>query len=60
MDYRPLEDAELMALSSTGNQEALGALYDRYSCRVYSLARLLLGDQSEAQEVTQDVFIAVW
>jgi RNA polymerase sigma-70 factor (ECF subfamily) len=49
-----------MALSSTGNQEALGALYDRYSSRVYSLAMLLLGDQSEAQEVTQDVFLAVW
>lgn len=60
MDFQLLEDAELMALSSTGNHEALGALYDRHSGRVFSLAMVLLGDRKDAEEVTQDVFLSVW
>lgn len=49
-----------MTLSSTGDQEALVALYDRYSTRVFSMAMALLGDRSDAEEVTQDVFLSVW
>ena len=60
MEYHLLEDAQLTTLSSTGDQEALVTLYDRYSPRVFSMAMALLGDRSDAEEVTQDVFLSVW
>ena len=50
----------MTTLSSTGDQEALVTLYDRYSTRVFSMAMALLGDRSDAEEVTQDVFLSVW
>ncbi|MBI2855246.1 MAG: sigma-70 family RNA polymerase sigma factor [Chloroflexi bacterium] len=60
VEYNDLKDVELLALISTGRQEALGALYDRHSSRVFSLALTLLRDNQDAQEVTQDVFLSVW
>lgn len=60
MDYNLLEDAELTTLVSTGDQQALAALYDRYSSKVFSLAMTLLGDRHDAEEVTQDVILSVW
>ena len=60
MEYHLLEDGQFTTLSSTGDQEALVALCDRYSSRVFSMAMVLLGDRSHAEEVTQDVFLSVW
>ena len=60
MDYTLLEDTELTTLVSTGDQQALEALYDRYSSKVFSLAMTLLGDRHDAEEVTQDVILSVW
>ncbi len=42
------------------DQQALSALYDRYSSPVYSLALRVLGDSRRAEEITQDVFLRVW
>ena len=55
-----MEDSELTTLISTGDQQALAALYDRYSSKVFSLAMTLLGDRHDAEEVTQDVILSVW
>lgn len=55
-----MEDGELTTLVSTGDQQALAALYDRYSSKVFSLAMTLLGDRHDAEEVTQDVILSVW
>ena len=60
MEFHDLKDVELLALISTGSQEALGALYDRHSSRVFSVAMTLLRDNQDAQEVTQDVFLSIW
>ena len=38
----------------------LGELYNRYSSLVYSIAINATGDQSVAEEVTQDVFFRIW
>jgi RNA polymerase sigma-70 factor (ECF subfamily) len=54
------EDAELVARVGTGDQAALAALYDRYSRPSYALARRILGDESLAEDVVQEVFLAVW
>jgi len=41
------------------DSEALGILFDRCFDRVYALARRLTGDESSAEDVTQDVFLKV-
>jgi RNA polymerase sigma-70 factor (ECF subfamily) len=54
------EDALLVARVGAGDQAALAALYDRYSRPCYSLARRILGDDTLAEDVVQEVFLAVW
>jgi RNA polymerase sigma-70 factor, ECF subfamily len=53
-------EPELMSRICKGDTTALGELYDQYGSRVYSLAVAILGDDSRAQEVTQDTFMRVW
>lgn len=50
----------LLRRIAQGDERALEALYDAYASRVYSLALRVMGDESLAQEVTQDVFLKVW
>lgn len=54
------EDALLVARVGAGDQAALAALYDRYARPCYSLARRILGDDTLAEDVVQEVFLAVW
>ncbi len=60
MDYSTLDDKTLIRLIAHAHEDALGALYDRYSRLVFSLALNLLGDQATAEEITLDVFTRVW
>jgi RNA polymerase sigma-70 factor, ECF subfamily len=39
---------------------ALSELYDLYARRVYSHVAMMLGENTAAQEVTQDTFMKVW
>jgi len=45
---------------ATGDQVALGSLYDATSRRVFGLALSILRDHHAAQEVTMDVYTRVW
>lgn len=54
---------ELVALlKSVANRDglALRALYDRTSAKLYGICLRLMGDQGEAQDVLQDVYLTVW
>ena len=53
-------DEFLLAQVALGNEAALTSLYQRFSKRVHSLARRILGSQSEADDVTQEVFVKLW
>ena len=53
-------DLDLLRGIVAGNSAALGALYDRYGRLIYSLAYTITGEGSQAEEVTQDVFVQVW
>lgn len=53
-------DAALMERVCARDGAALEDLYDRYGRPAYALARRILGDESLAQDVVQDVFLAVW
>ncbi|NJN59039.1 MAG: sigma-70 family RNA polymerase sigma factor [Leptolyngbyaceae cyanobacterium SL_5_9] len=53
-------DADLFVALKAGRVEALGALYDRYSNLVYGLALRVLSNSEEAEDVTQEIFLALW
>jgi RNA polymerase sigma-70 factor (ECF subfamily) len=52
--------AALLGDVAGGDPDALAALYDATSRRVYGLALRILGDRMEAEEVTLDVYMHVW
>ena len=58
--YSAHGDAALVALVVDGDGSALEALYARYGRVSYSLALRILGDVQFAQDVVQEVFLAVW
>ena len=53
-------DAELVKRLKTGDREAFGALLRRYQGKVYRLAMNMTRSPQDAEEVTQDVFLAVY
>lgn len=55
-----LRDDELVALIARRQEQALGAIYDRYGRLVYAVALRITGDRQTAEEVVQDVFQNIW
>jgi RNA polymerase sigma-70 factor (ECF subfamily) len=53
------EDAALVEELRMGVPAAVEALFDRYHSRVYGLAMSIVKNESDAEEVVQDVFLAV-
>jgi RNA polymerase sigma-70 factor (ECF subfamily) len=43
-----------------GNDDAIRAMYARFSRPVYSMGMRLLGSREAAEELTQDVFVMAW
>jgi len=54
------EDRALVERLKTGEEQALEALYRRYSARVYRQASILLRNDAEAEEITQEVFLTLY
>jgi RNA polymerase sigma factor (sigma-70 family) len=57
---RRVEDAALMARIVDKDERAVEALYARYSGPLYSLAYQVTGADRFAQDVVQEVFVALW
>lgn len=53
----PTSDVELARASAAGNEAAFDQLYRAHARKVYSLCLRLLGNSTEAEDVTQDVFV---
>ena len=53
-------DDELVALVASGDGAACRLLVERHLTRIVSLARRMLGNQADAEEVAQEVFLRVW
>lgn len=54
------EDAVLLREVARGSEIALEAIYNRYGPACYRLARRILADAHLAEDVTQQVFLALW
>jgi RNA polymerase sigma-70 factor, ECF subfamily len=52
-------DVDLMRQTAAGDREAFATLYRRYSATVYRFARLMTGRTSAAEDVVQEVFLAL-
>jgi RNA polymerase sigma-70 factor (ECF subfamily) len=53
-------DADLVRRIGQGDAKAARALVDRHLGRMLTLARRMLGDEAEAEDVAQEVFVRVW
>jgi RNA polymerase sigma-70 factor, ECF subfamily len=56
----PLADSELVSASLAGDHAAFGELVDRHGHRLVALARRLLGDDGEAEDVTQEALLQAY
>src|SRR6266704_6548887 len=55
-----LSDAELVELVLAGEQDAFAVLVERYKDAVQNLAYRMLGNVTEAEDVTQEVFVRAY
>jgi RNA polymerase sigma-70 factor (ECF subfamily) len=53
-------DTELVARYAAGDQAAARLLTHRHAPRVFALARRMLGDTAEAEDVTQEAMLRLW
>jgi RNA polymerase sigma-70 factor (ECF subfamily) len=49
-----------IARAAAGDQTAFRSLFDEHVRRVHALSLRLMGDTADAEELTQDVFVAAW
>lgn len=59
-DASPSGDAALLAEIGAGRADSFQSFYGRHAGRVLAYARKLCGERGVAEDVVQDVFLAVW
>jgi RNA polymerase sigma-70 factor, ECF subfamily len=57
---RDMPDATLIARIATGDRLAMHALFARHKIRIYRFILRLVGDATSADDLTSEVFLAVW
>ena len=54
------DDASLLALVQSGDEQAMASIFDRYSKVVYSVALRVLRDPAAAEDILQEIFMQIW
>lgn len=54
------EDKQLLEQIAGGDVKALGILYVLYAGRIRNFAFSMLQNSSEAEDITQDMFLKIW
>lgn len=54
------DDAQLVQASQRGDQDAFAFLMQRHQRRVFNMVLRMLQDYEEANEITQEAFLAAW
>ena len=52
-----VEDQELADRAGAGDHAAFGVLFERHKSGIYRFCLLMLGDQAQAEDIYQEVFI---
>ena len=60
VDSTEQDDVKLVAASKSGDQDAFALLVQRHQHRVFNLVYRMLQQYDEANEVTQETFLAAW
>ena len=55
----PEEERSLVDRAKAGENEALGRLYDAYVARLYRYCLTRVGDETEAEDLTEEIFLKV-
>ncbi len=53
-------DEQLIKMHLAGNDEALQSLIERYLRPIYNFVYRYVGNDGDAEDITQDVFVSVW
>lgn len=60
-DNRLISDIYLVRmLSGRESKNAFAQLYDRYSGKCIAFIVMLLGDETQAKDITHDIFVKIW
>ena len=59
-DLGEASDAQLVTLVARYDEIALAEVYRRHGGAVFGLARRVLNNQTEAEDVTQEIFLRLW
>ncbi len=54
------ELADVLRAIAGGDREALSTLYSRTSAKLYGICLRVLGDEAEAQDVLQEIYVTAW
>lgn len=59
-DLSEPSDAQLVTLVARFDEVALAEIYRRHGGAVFGLARRVLNNQTEAEDITQEIFLRLW
>jgi RNA polymerase sigma-70 factor (ECF subfamily) len=54
------EEWILMSRVASGDEAAIGELYERFGALVFKAARQVLNSRSEAEDASQEIFVRLW
>ena len=56
----PKADLELLQRIATGDESAIGDLYDRFGSLVYRMAYQTMPTRADAEDAVQEIFVRLW